>query len=185
MTDGALQDVQQTIDTLLAQIEAVIVHINRVGSKAFEAGDYDEAQKAAKRAAALAGFRDRVVAMRCEFQNLVAEEPTCTPDRTVSHRARTRRQGEAGATALPDVLVDVLAVVANYRRHKDWVRAYERHAKEKGVARETIRDACTRRLNLNTAEFRRLLDRPQGLREYLTTRFPQFARQIDKHFGCG
>ena len=185
MSEGISRDVLRTIDTLLAQIEAEIVQVNRVGSEAFEASDYGEARRAAKRATALAGFRDRVVAMRGEFQNLVAEGPTVTPARTSSRAAPIHRQTEPGTTALPDVLIDVLAVVANYRHHRDWVRAYQQRAREKDVARETIRDACTRRQELNTTEFCRLLDQPQELRQHLVSRYPGFAHQIDEHLGHG
>lgn len=61
-------------EMLLEEIEAEIDLVNRVGARAFESRDYDKAKAALEHAAQITGFRDKVDALRREWENLFACE---------------------------------------------------------------------------------------------------------------
>jgi hypothetical protein len=71
---------------LLEEIEAEIDFVNRVGARAFEGRDYDKAKEALERAAQVTGFRDKVDALRREWENLFAREED--EEGTEAHSAR-------------------------------------------------------------------------------------------------
>lgn len=76
-------------------------------------------------------------------------------------------------------LMDILAVYEKYRSCNNWVRSYRQRAEQRDVTHETIRDACTRRLGLNVAEFKQLLRHPEKLREHLCGCFPDLEPMIE------
>jgi len=85
---------------------------------------------------------------------------------------------------IPKVLYDVLSVYRYVVRDKyDYNEAVSKITEEQGLRSiHTIYDACTRRLNLNTEQFRKLLDNPQQLSDYLSTMFPENRQHIIEVF---
>jgi len=56
----------------LEEVEAEIDFVNGVGSKAFESRDYDKAREALERTGAITAFRDKVAALRKDWEHLAA-----------------------------------------------------------------------------------------------------------------
>lgn len=74
MIENNPTSVVAAFEILLEEIEAEIEFVNRVGARAFEAGDYDKAKEALQRAAEVTGFRDKTDALRREWEKLFARE---------------------------------------------------------------------------------------------------------------
>lgn len=88
-------NVLAAFEILLEEIETEIDFTNRVGSRAFEARDYDRAREALELAAQLTAYRDKLAAFRREWDRLVpvADEETEDTETTESRRnlGRLRR----------------------------------------------------------------------------------------------
>lgn len=88
-------NVVAAFEILLEEIETEIDFTNRVGSRAFEARDYDRAREALELAAQLAAFRDKIALLRREWDRLVpfADEASGDTATTESRRnlGRLRR----------------------------------------------------------------------------------------------
>lgn len=74
MIENNPTSVMAAFEMLLEEIEAEIDFVNRIGSKAFEARDYEKAKEALERAAQVTNFRDKADALRREWENLFREE---------------------------------------------------------------------------------------------------------------
>jgi len=74
MIENNPTNVVAAFEILLEEIEAEIEYVNRVGARAFEARDYDKAKEALESAAQVTGFRDKVGALRREWETLFARE---------------------------------------------------------------------------------------------------------------
>lgn len=72
MIENNPSNVSSAFEMLLEEVEAEIDFVNNVGSNAFEARDYDKAKEALARAGVLTTFRDRVAAMRKEWDDMAA-----------------------------------------------------------------------------------------------------------------
>lgn len=66
------QDVSTAFEALLEEVEAEVDFVNTVGSRSFEGRDYDRAKEALARAGVLIAFRDKVSALRTEWQTIAA-----------------------------------------------------------------------------------------------------------------
>ena len=66
------QDVSTAFEALLEEVEAEVDFVNTVGSRSFEGRDYDRAKEALARAGVLIAFRDKVSALRAEWQTIAA-----------------------------------------------------------------------------------------------------------------
>ncbi len=64
-------NVVAAFEMLLEEIETEIDFTNRVGSRAFEASDYHRAREALEQAAQLTAYRDKLAALRREWERLV------------------------------------------------------------------------------------------------------------------
>lgn len=88
-------NVVAAFEILLEEIETEIDFTNRVGSRAFEARDYDRAREALELSAQLIAYRDKLAAFRREWDRLVpvADEETEDTETTESRRnlGRLRR----------------------------------------------------------------------------------------------
>ncbi len=88
-------NVVAAFEILLEEIETEIDFTNRVGSRAFEARDYDRAREALEQAAQLTAYRDKLAALRREWDRLVpvADEEAEDAETTESRRnlGRLRR----------------------------------------------------------------------------------------------
>jgi len=81
-------NVVAAFEILLEEIETEIDFTNRVGSRAFEARDYDRAQEALEQAARLTAYRDKLAALRRDWDRLVpvVDEETEDTETTESRR---------------------------------------------------------------------------------------------------
>lgn len=70
--EGNSRDVLSAFEILLEEIEAEIEFVNGVGARAFATSEYEKAREALERAGRLSSFRDKVVALRSEWQGLMA-----------------------------------------------------------------------------------------------------------------
>jgi len=88
-------NVVAAFEILLEEIETEIDFTNRVGSRAFEARDYDRAREALEQAAQLTAYRDKLAALRRDWDRLVpvADEQPEDAETTESRRnlGRLRR----------------------------------------------------------------------------------------------
>lgn len=74
MIENNPTNVVAAFEMLLEEIEAEIEYVNRVGARAFEARDYYKAKEALESAAQITGFRDKVGALRREWETLFAHQ---------------------------------------------------------------------------------------------------------------
>lgn len=72
MIENNPSNVSSAFEMLLEEVEAEIDFVNGVGSRAFAGRDYDKAKEALERAGVLTGFRDRVAALRKEWDGIAA-----------------------------------------------------------------------------------------------------------------
>lgn len=74
MIENNPTNVYAAFELLLEEIEAEVEFINRVGAKAFDSRNYDRAKEALERAGTLVAFREKVAALRREWDALAAAE---------------------------------------------------------------------------------------------------------------
>ncbi|MCK6483457.1 MAG: hypothetical protein HUU22_14070 [Phycisphaerae bacterium] len=91
MIENNPSNVSSAFEMLLEEVEAEIDFVNNVGSKAFEGRVYDRAKEALERAGVLTSFRDRVAALRKEWQELAAAAERDEDEET---RAQRRNLGK-------------------------------------------------------------------------------------------
>ncbi|MGQ9822767.1 MAG: winged helix-turn-helix domain-containing protein [Thermogutta sp.] len=113
MIENNPSNVSSAFEMLLREIEAEIEFTNKVGSRAFEARDYDRAREALERAAQITAFREKADALRREWDALTSraadeEEETRSERRDLGRLARGLRTPE-DAFRLPilQALVDL------------------------------------------------------------------------------
>lgn len=83
MTEEYSTDVSGAFELLLEEIEAEIDLISKVGVKAFERSDYNIARESAERANQTTLLRDKVVALRKEWETLIASHETDQTEKTI------------------------------------------------------------------------------------------------------
>jgi len=91
MIENNPTNVSSSFEMLLEEVEAEIDFVNNVGSKAFEGRDYDRAKEALERAGLLTSFRDRVAALRKEWDQIAAAAESSEDEET---RAERRNLGK-------------------------------------------------------------------------------------------
>ncbi len=74
MIEDNRTNVLAALDIVLEEIEAEIEFVNRDGARTFEGGEYEKARDALERAAQITSFRDKVDAIRQEWQTLFPNE---------------------------------------------------------------------------------------------------------------
>lgn len=74
MIENNPKSVIATFEVLFEGIEAEIEFVNRAGARAFGDRDYDKAKKAIECAAQIAGFLDKVIGLRREWESLFRSE---------------------------------------------------------------------------------------------------------------
>ena len=72
MIENNPTNVSSAFEMLLEEVEAEIDFVNGVGAKGFEGRDYEKAKEALERAGTLATFRDRLAALRKEWEQMAA-----------------------------------------------------------------------------------------------------------------
>lgn len=101
MIENNPSNVLSAFEMLLEEVEAEIDFVNTVGSKAFEARDYDRAREALERAGTLTAFRDKVASLRKEWDEIAAvaesqeDEATKAERRNLGRLRRGQRTPEA------------------------------------------------------------------------------------------
>jgi restriction system protein len=111
MIENNPQDVSSAFEILLEEVEAEIDFINGVGSKAFEARDYDRAKEALERAGVLIGFRDKVSALRVEWDALAAVAERVEDEETKAERQNLGRLRKGIRTPESQYRVPILKVL--------------------------------------------------------------------------
>jgi restriction system protein len=91
MIHNNLQDVSTAFEALLEEIEAEVDFVNTVGSRSFEGRDYARAKEALARAGILIAFRDKVSALRAEWQTIAAVAEQEEDDETKAERRNLGR----------------------------------------------------------------------------------------------
>lgn len=94
MIENNPMNVASAVELLLEEIEAEIDFINRVGARAFEARDYDKARQALERAGTLTAFRDKVAALRKEWEATCAVAEAAEDEETRQARRNLGRLRE-------------------------------------------------------------------------------------------
>lgn len=91
MIENNPQDVSSAFEILLEEIEAEIDFVNSVGSRGFEAREYDRAREALERADVLITFRDKVAGLRAEWEALAAAAESQEDEETRAERRNLGR----------------------------------------------------------------------------------------------
>jgi restriction system protein len=91
MIENNPTNVSSAFEMLLEEVEAEIDFVNGVGSKSFEGRDYQKAKEALERSGVLTAFRDRVAAIRKEWEELAAAAERDEDEET---RAQRRNLGK-------------------------------------------------------------------------------------------
>jgi hypothetical protein len=79
MSSGSQTPVQSAFEHLLEEVEKEFAAVNGEGSDAFKSGNYDRAQALLKRAGELSLFRDKVMALRKEWEAIVPKKVAPVP----------------------------------------------------------------------------------------------------------
>lgn len=95
MIENNPSNVSSAFEMLLEEVETEIDFVNGVGAKAFEGWDYDKAKEALERSGTLTAFRDRVAALRKEWEEMaaVAERDEDEETRTARRNLGKLRKG--------------------------------------------------------------------------------------------
>ena len=91
MIENNPTNVSSAFEMLLEEVEAEIDFVNGVGAKGFEARDYDKAKEALERTGVLTAFRDKLAALRKEWDELAAAAERDEDEET---RAERRNLGK-------------------------------------------------------------------------------------------
>ena len=91
MIENNPSNVSSGFEMLLEEVEAEIDFVNGVGARAFEGRDYDKVKEAHERAGQLTAFRDRLAALRKEWEQMAAAAERDEDEQT---RAERRNLGK-------------------------------------------------------------------------------------------
>jgi len=111
MIENNPQDVSSAFEILLEEVEAEIDFINGVGAKSFEGRDYDRAKEALERAASLSAFRDKVAALRREWDDIAAVGEQQEDESTRAERRNLGRLRRGVRTPDKSFVVPLLQVL--------------------------------------------------------------------------
>lgn len=106
--------------------------------------------------------------------------PSTKPKKTrIEQRVNTLKSDRL--LDIPKGLSCILEVYSEVAGGLDYSEACKRIAQNKGLlSYHTVEDACTRRIKLTTADFRRLLENKQRFIDYITPLYPDFSEVIKK-----
>ena len=99
MIENNPTNVSAAFEILLEEVETEIDFIDRIGAKAFEARDLGKAKEALERAGVIIAFRDRLAAMRKEWDDLAAAEEAQEDEEARRERRNLGRLGRGLRTA--------------------------------------------------------------------------------------
>ncbi|MEO0067939.1 MAG: winged helix-turn-helix domain-containing protein [candidate division WOR-3 bacterium] len=92
MLENQPTNVVAAFEILLEELEAEIDFVNRIGAKAFEERTYERAKEALELAGKITGFRDKVAALRREWQTIAMAEPEEDEEARIQRRNLGRLQ---------------------------------------------------------------------------------------------
>jgi len=84
------------------------------------------------------------------------------------------------APEAPKYLLKVLFIARLIREGTPSTKAFQDVSKQFNVGQGTVRDACTRRLGLNTKQFLKLVQDKPRLRALLKEKYPDYQDIIDQ-----
>ncbi|MGQ9461027.1 MAG: hypothetical protein ACUVRA_07345 [Candidatus Bathyarchaeaceae archaeon] len=90
----------------------------------------------------------------------------------------SKKARPSGITKMPKTLEQILATVKAMYQGSSFTEAVKKAAKQYGVEESTIRDKCTRRLDLNTDQFIEITQDKTRLKSLLQERFPNYKDLI-------
>lgn len=112
MIENNPQDVSSAFEILLEEVEAEIDFVNNVGSRGFEARDYDRAKEALERAGLLTAFRDKLATLRAEWESLAAVAESQEDEETKAERTNLGRLRKGMRTPESQYRVPILRVLS-------------------------------------------------------------------------
>lgn len=113
MIENNPQDVSSAFEILLEEVEAEIDFVNNVGSKGFEARDYERVKEAHERAGVLIAFRDKLAALRQEWDTLAAVAEQQEDEETKAERRNLGRLRKGLRTPESQYRVPILQVLSD------------------------------------------------------------------------
>jgi len=122
MIENNPSNVSSAFEMLSEEVEAEIDFVNGVGAKAFGSRDYDKAKEALERAGILTAFRDKVAALRAEWEALAAVAEQAEDEQTRAARrdlGRLRRGLRTPEAAYREPILRVLAEMGGAGRIGD------------------------------------------------------------------
>ena len=112
MIENNSQDVSSAFEILLEEVEAEIDFVNNVGSKGFEARDYERAKEALEQAGVLTAFRDKLAVLRAEWESLAAAAEIQEDEETKAERRNLGRLRKGLRTSESQYRVPILRVLS-------------------------------------------------------------------------
>jgi len=111
MIENNPSNVSSAFEMLLEEVEAEIDFVNGVGSKAFAGRDYDNAKEALERSGTLTAFRDKVAALRKEWEDLAAAAERDEDEETRAERRNLGRLRRGQRTPESQYYIPILQVL--------------------------------------------------------------------------
>jgi hypothetical protein len=112
MNESLEGNVPSAFDMLLEELEAEIDFVSRIGARGFELRDFNKAKEALERSGSLTAFRDKVAALRKEWEDLTVVSERTEDEETKSERrnlGRLRKGQRTPETAFYEPLLKVIA----------------------------------------------------------------------------
>ena len=111
MIENNPSNVFSAFEMLLEEVEAEIDFVNGVGAKAFGGRDYDKAKEALERSGVLTAFRDKVAALRKEWDGIAAVAESQEDEETKAERRNLGRLRRGQRTPEAQYYVPILQVL--------------------------------------------------------------------------
>lgn len=113
MTENNPSNVFSVFEMLLEEVEAEIDFVNGVGAKAFGGRDYDKAKEALERSGVLTAFRDKVAALRKEWEAIAVAAEQEEDEETKADRRNLGRLRRGQRTPEERYYEPILRVLAD------------------------------------------------------------------------
>jgi hypothetical protein len=112
MIENNPSNVSSAFEMLREEVEAEIDFVNGVGARAFGGRDYDKAKEALERSGLITSFRDKVVALRNEWENLAAVAERKEDEETRAERQKLGRLRNGLRTPESQYYIPILRALA-------------------------------------------------------------------------
>lgn len=178
-------ETRESFSTLLNTAREELEKTQQQGAAHFARGDTVQVRQAADRVEKIKGWIAALERIQKEW-DIPAPEAKPQPPVLSVHSEKTSysapTHGEKINFSLPKGLADVLEVCTEIFVNKlSYSRACEVITKKRRLSStHTVEDACTRRIGLNTAEFRILLNHRHELSVHLSNQFPDYSAVIHR-----